>query len=334
MNRRSARGKGTATVGVVGAATSDGARIREALAAMGIAGERVDLYAPSTGEAIISEYAGEARLIQEPALDEIVNHDVVFLCEIGELAASVAEAANGKTLVVDLVGALPPHFDPVLVHMDINPQAAVAHRGYVQVPHPMAIVLGEMLHPLERTLGLDEAVAVVMRPAADFGERGVEELRDQTIGLLNFSEVPVATFGRQLAFNIIPQQRLACAAPGVESRIATQVVKLMGWTEPKLAIKLLATPVFYGHGLQLRLRFRNGATMGQVREVVDQSDALEFSQPDGPSTPLEVSEDFSTRLVDLSEDGTGGYWIWAVAGSTGAKGAAHALRVADALCDL
>ena len=51
---------------LVGAETPEGARIRQALADRGIPGERVNLFGRTEGEAVLSEYAGEARMIQEP----------------------------------------------------------------------------------------------------------------------------------------------------------------------------------------------------------------------------------------------------------------------------
>ena len=77
--------------------------------------------------------------------------------------------------------------------MDVNPDAAKEHDGRLAVPHPVAILLADLLAPLERELGLRDAVAVVLRPAADFGQDGIEELREQTVRLLNFSEIPSAT---------------------------------------------------------------------------------------------------------------------------------------------
>ena len=60
MSRRVINRNGTARAAVVGATTGDGTRLREALAESGVPGSRVDLYAPVGGEALISEYAGEA----------------------------------------------------------------------------------------------------------------------------------------------------------------------------------------------------------------------------------------------------------------------------------
>ena len=83
------RSAGTARIAVVGASSPDGSRIREALSRAGVPGARVALYGETGGEAVLSEYADEARLIQEVDLDEIAGREVVFLCEAGASAAAV-----------------------------------------------------------------------------------------------------------------------------------------------------------------------------------------------------------------------------------------------------
>jgi aspartate-semialdehyde dehydrogenase len=321
-------------VAVVGASTGDGLRLRERLAEFGVPGSRVDLYGSTRGEAVISEYAGEARLVQEPEPGEIGVHEVIFLCEADELARDVAVGAEPGSVVIDLVGALDEKGRPPRVHMDLNPQAAQPHDGRLAVPHPLAIALAELLAPLDAEFGLEEAVAVILRPAADFGEAGIEELREQTVRLLNFHEVPAETFGRQLAFNIVPQAGLRCDAPDLESRIAHDVSELLAWDSGRVTLRLLTVPVFFGHCIQLRLRLRGAVTVERIREVLAER---QLSLPDTSGdvvTPLDVSEERTTRLYQINEDGLGGFWCLAVAGETERRGAEHAVRLADALVGL
>ena len=76
--------RATTRVAVVGAETPPGGRIREALAGRKFPGERVDLYGARSAEPVLSEYDGEARLIQEPDPSEVGGHDLIVVCEGGE----------------------------------------------------------------------------------------------------------------------------------------------------------------------------------------------------------------------------------------------------------
>jgi aspartate-semialdehyde dehydrogenase len=324
------RGAQEGRIAVVGAPTADGNLLREELERARVPGARVNLYGVWDGEAMISEYAGEARLIQEPDLDEIASHDLIFLCESGEVADQVLAAAPPETLVIDLHGSSPRGVPRV--HLDLNPQVLQngGGRRYV-VPHPLALLLSEILHPLDRGPGLAEASAVIVRPAADFGQEGVEELRQQTVRLLSFAEVPVDTFGRQLAFNIIPQAGLTVDERELESRIVQDVAALLGWESSRLAVKLITAPVFYGHGIQLRFRPDAACAEGEIRRLLDQAGLPDPAAPVPAPTPLDVIGETRTAASDLCSDGLGGYWLWIVAGEAGAKGAREAVRLATHL---
>ncbi len=334
MNRRSGKGLNGARIAVVGAASSDGSRLREQLACFGVPSSRVDLFRGTRGEAVISEYDGEARLVQNPEPEEINRYDLIFLCEPGENARQCITAAPPEALVIDMVGSSVGEARPPLVHLDINPEAAREHCGILAVPHPVALLLAEMLDPLERKLGLAEVIALVLRPASDFGAEGVEELRQQTVRLLNFTEVPVETFGRQLAFNIIPQVRLLGDAPRLESRITEDVKELLGWSRNLLTLRMLMAPVFYGHSVQLRLRFSCETTVEGVIEVLGGAGFSVSAESDAHATPMDVSGERTTSLYEVVEDGMGGFWLMAVAGELGDRSAEHAVRVADAVLGL
>ena len=72
MSPLSASPTGTARAAVLGSTTSCGTRLRQMLAEFGVPGSRVDLYAAvDSAEPILSEYKGEARLVQKPDLDEL-----------------------------------------------------------------------------------------------------------------------------------------------------------------------------------------------------------------------------------------------------------------------
>jgi len=329
MSRRSAEDGEPVRVAVVGAPTVEGSHLREALAERGVPGARVDLYGRCLGEVLLGEYAGEARMIQEPDLDEVASHQLIFLCEPGEVAEGIAAAAPAS-VIIDLRSCLPADARPRCVPLEIDGELERG-AGRFSVPHSLALVLADVLHPLERRFGLAEAAAVVIRPAADFGKQGVEELRDQTVRLLNFARVPVETFGRQLAFNIIPDRLLADGSPDLEQRIAAEVSELLGWSERRFTVRLLAAPVFHGHGLQLRFRLERRAVLDDVRAALDERRLPRPAAEGEAATLLDVTDERWTSLSGLSDDGLGGFWLWGVTGEAGSRGAQQAVQLAAAV---
>ena len=314
-------------IAVLGASTLEGTRVREALEAARVAADKVDLYGHSEGEVLLSEYAGEARMIQDPDADEIAAHAAVLVCERGASTERVAERLESNQVVIDLVGGLPETVGAKLVHPAEGVGEVLA--GFYAVPHPLALVLSDLLTPIDQGPGVEQCVAVVVRPAVDYGEAGVEELRQQTVRLLNFVELPVATFGRQLAFNIIPESGLSCSVPGFEHEISRQVAVLLGWDRERLTLRFLAAPLFYGHAVELHLRTPNGAGLEDMRRALADK-GLEPGEQRGPlvSTPMEVANERTIRLGELSADGLGGFWLWAVAGGSNSRAAEFAVALA------
>jgi aspartate-semialdehyde dehydrogenase len=316
-------------IAVLGAPSPEGVLVRQALEKRRIPGERVTLYGRTTGEVVLSEYAGEARMIQDPDPDLFGTHALIFNCEAGELAQDLVDAAP-DAVIIDLEDSLPEASGPVCVHLDLEPDRVRSGRRF-SVPHPITIALAELLHPLERGFGVEDVTAVVMRPAADFGKAGVEELRMQTVQLLNFSPVEVETFGRQLAFNILPPVDLD-AGVGEERRIVREVTSLVGWPEARLAVKTATAPIFHGHAIQLRFRTSREVATDEVASLLTEAGLLDATRM--AVTPLDVTGESVLRYSNLTPDGLGGFWLWGVSGDAGTRVADQAVRLAARLFDL
>ncbi len=156
----------------------------------------------------------------------------------------------------------------------------------------------------------------------------------QTVQLLNFAEAPVDVFGRQLAFNLIPGDRLPQDDDEVDARIGREVCELMGWETNRLSLRRIAAPIFYGHGLQIRVRLGKDCGVEDVRTALAPSGVQGTNGSEAPATPLEVTGEKGTSLASVSDDGLGGFWLWVVAGETASKGTEQAMRLAEQLGDL
>jgi len=312
MSPRRAEFVGTARLAIVGAETRPGARLRAALAATGFPGARLDLFGESLGdEAVLSDYAGEARLIQPASPAEVSGHAVIFLCETGETVRRIVRGAPAGVAFVDLVGA----------SKEERTAARVLH-----VPSPVALLLADLLRPLQAAFGIREAVAVVLRPAADRGQPGLDELRDQTVRLLSFASVPKDVFGRQLAFNVLP-------GGGDEAALSAEVAHLLGWERPRLTVSSALVPVFHGHTVLLRVLPEEQAGVQDMDQALRQAEGLRGPAATTAETPMDA-EGTRIDVAHLRQDGLGGLWLWAVAGDAEGAAAEQALRMAAGLVEL
>lgn len=330
MTLRRASLAGSARAAVIGATTSVGESLKEALVRRGVSGSRVDLFGGVVDGAILSEYDGEARLVRPLDLEEIGGGDVVFVCEGGALADRVLPLAARGGLVLDLAGAWP---GAPLVHPEWLALPERGTPGPFAVPHALAVVLAEILRPLHAALGLRRASAWMLCPASDAGAVGLEELREQTVNLLRFEAPPTEVFGRQLAFNAIPSHLLPREDGAVDGRIAAQAGRLAGLVETRVALRRVAIPAFYGHALSLQIELERGAD-DDVRAAFRECGGAGFESLTDSGALLDAGEERSTRVVRCEPDGVGGFWLWALAGEAMDASAAAAVAVAAAMADL
>ena len=329
MSRRSADRAHATRLALVGAETPEGGHLREALAEFGLPGDRVDLYGATEGEAVLSEYAGEARLIQEPAPAEVGDHDVIFLCELGEASSKIlASASVDGPVVIDLAGCGVGRDDVPLMHADID-SGTDRPAGVVAVPHALSSVLASLLAPLAKSVSLTRAHALVLCPAADYGTAGLEELREQTVRLFNFSSVPTDVFGEQLAFNIIPYRKLG--RTHVEERVASEVVGLLGLGANRLSVRLVLAPVFHGHTISLEVEGDGEVDLAGVTAALDEAQGVTRGDV---WSPLEAAGERATIVSEVVPDGAGGVRLWAVSGETDKIPAQQAVGLADRLAGL
>jgi aspartate-semialdehyde dehydrogenase len=151
----------------------------------------------------VADIAGAATLIQQLSPETLKGVEMLFVCPGPEVADKSLPTLNGPTVVHlsprhPIEGSL-----PIVAGVNLDRAAPDA---LIVSPHPAAVALAHLLHPL-RALGLEEAIAWVMLPTSASGQEGIDELLGQTQSILSFrTDLPKTVFGRQLAFNFFPAE--------------------------------------------------------------------------------------------------------------------------------
>ena len=95
--------------------------------------------------------------------------------------------------------------DVPLVVPEVNPDALDSASKIIANPNCSTIQKVVALKPLMDIAGLKRIVVSTYQSASGAGRDGMNELRDQTVDLLNFREPKTETFSRRLAFDTVPQ---------------------------------------------------------------------------------------------------------------------------------
>src|SRR5882672_854150 len=285
--------------------------------------------------------SAKTLVVSDVAAFDFSRVNLVFFCGRSALSERYAEAAAAHAWVIDGSAAFRARADVPLVAADVNAEAldAVGAQGLIALPGSASVALATVLAPLQRHAGLERAEVATYQAVSGSGRGAMDELAGETVAMLSGKKARGRAFGRQIAFNVIPQVD-SLEADGVtreERRLWEETRRVLEC--PNLAINATAVrvPVFFGHSLSVHASFEralgpreaSAALAGAAGiSVIDTDSAVEFPTPATLATaPDKV---YIGRLrADPTRDRALNFWI--VADNVRKCAAHNAVSVAQIL---
>ena len=114
------------------------------------------------------------------------------------------------------------------------------------IAHPAAVVLATLLLRAQKAGEVKQVVATAFEPASEHGQKGMDELHQQTINLLSFQQLPKSVFDTQVAFNLLSRygEESVPTLAAVERRVMKHYRHIAGKDAPIPSLLLLQAPVF------------------------------------------------------------------------------------------
>jgi aspartate-semialdehyde dehydrogenase len=220
--------------------------------------------------------------------DRIVGADLVFCAAPGVFEELRLRLEEADARVIDLSGAL--ELDPDVPLYLPGKRAGGALRRLVAVPRGIVAGLGMALGPLVDEAELRRVTAVTLEAASGAGRRGVGELSDQTLQLLNAmtgeageSEV----FPQALAFDCLPivGDLLPDGDTGEERRLAHVLRRLIAQPSLPVEVTRVRVPVFGGSLACVHAELGREISEGRLRELWAKGSGLELVEEESLPTP-------------------------------------------------
>lgn len=285
-----------AVVGVsslIGAAVLEELRHRKvALAELHVLDDERNLGRP------VADDDGETRA-KGPAVGDVAGFDfaradLVFFCGRSALAERYAAEAAAHAWVIDSSATFRTRDDVPLVVTDVNATAldaiAAAGHGLIALPGSASVALATALAPLHRLAGLLRVEVATYQAVSGSGRAAMDELAGETVAMLSGKRARGRAYGRQIAFNVIPQVDALQpdGASKEERRLWEETRRVLGL--PALAINATAVrvPVFFGHSLAVHASFERPLTAaaaaaalqaGQGLAIIETDSSAEFPTP-------------------------------------------------------
>src|SRR5579864_332673 len=307
---------------IVGAASLKGKEIAEMLNARNFPAVDVRLLDDDESLGQLEAMGDEISFIQSVRAEQFENVDFTFFASDAECTRkNWKRVRDAGSAIIDLSSAL-----------ENEPGASVRslwverELGRIVLPelqpgpcvtaHPVAVVLALLLLRAQKAGSIRNVVATAFQPASEQGQRGMDELHQQTVNLLSFQPLPKDIFDAQVAFNMLSRygQKSRPELDAVESRVLRHYKKIAGPEAPRPSLMLLHAPIFHGYALAAFLEMERAIDLQALSQALA-GDHVTIPKPDEDPPNNVASAGQPDIQLSLKADPANplGVWLWAAA---------------------
>jgi aspartate-semialdehyde dehydrogenase len=308
----------TRSIALLGGETLLGREVRDVLATAA-PGLDLKLVAAEHEEAgMLTEQGGEPAVVSGLEEENLRGASAVLLAASPALTRRVLEM-NLPAPLIDLTYAAEDDARARLRAPAAEPAGFKAESPVHVIAHPAAIALALLLNPLHARYNVRGAVAQIFEPASERGSKGLEELQQQTVGLLSFKSLPKAIFDAQLAFNLLARygEEAPMALEDVELRIERHLATLLANSSraPMPSLRLAQAPVFHGYSFSLWVDFEENPGVTALEKALAAAGAdvrgEEMDPPD--NVGVAGAGGIAVGAIGLDRNRPSACWIWMAA---------------------
>lgn len=201
------------------------------------------------------------------------------------------------------------------------------------VAHPAAIVLALIVLRLSNAVPVRHVSATVLQPASELGQKGMDELHEQTVNLLSFQQLPTALFDVQVAFNTVARFGPQSASPisAVHDRILKHYRLIAGQHAILPSLLLLQAPTFHGHTFAIHIESTDIVDIAAVSKSLN-GDHLTIlqSSDEAPNNVNVAGQSNILASIVSDENDPKSFWLW-VASDNLRIAASNAVECAEAM---
>jgi aspartate-semialdehyde dehydrogenase len=307
-------------VAIVGGATLKGKEVAELLNERNFPASQVKLLDDDESLGQLESMGDEVTFIQSVRAEQFENVDFTFFASDPECTRkNWMTAQHNGGAIVDLSYALEEEATARVrapwVERELGKTTpSELEPGPAVVAHPAAVILALLVIRASKAGRVNRLVATVYEPASEHGQRGMDELHQQTVNLLSFQQLPKQVFDAQVAFNMITRYGEA-ARPTLESierRVLKHFERIAGPELARPSLLMVQAPIFHGHAFAIYLETGNGVALGDLAQALSgEHVTVTRVVADSPSNVNAAGQ--GEILVSVGRDANhpNGYWLWA-----------------------
>ncbi|MCW0183215.1 MAG: aspartate-semialdehyde dehydrogenase [Zavarzinia sp.] len=268
--------------------------------------------------------------------------DIALFSAGGSVSAKWApKVAAVGTIVIDNSShfRMEPGIPLIVPEVNAGALAGYAKKNIIANPNCSTAQLVVALKPLHDFARIKRVVVSTYQSVSGAGNKGMDELFNQTKSLYVNDTVEPRKFPKQIAFNVIPQIDVFMddGFTKEEWKMTAETRKIL---DPDIALvaTCVRVPVFVGHSESVNIEFENPITVDQAREILREAPGLmvvDRREEGGYITPLECVGDYATFISRIRRDPTvpdgKGLALWCVSDNLRKGAALNAVQIAEIL---
>jgi aspartate-semialdehyde dehydrogenase len=186
--------------------------------------------------------------------------------------------------------------------------------GPAVIAHPAAVVLALLLLRIQKAGAVKRVVATVFEPASEHGQKGMDELHEQTVNLLSFQQLPKKVFDTQVAFNMVARygEQSVPALTAVERRVLRHYQRIVGQDALMPSLLLVQAPIFHGHAFTLHIEMENPVEIENVsKALAGEHVTITGLAEESPSNVNAAGQADILLSIQPDPNLASGLWLWA-----------------------
>ena len=307
---------------IVGAASLKGKEVAEMLNERNFPAADIRLLDDDESMGQLEAMGDEISFIQRVRAEQFENVDFAFFASDEDTTRkNWKDARDAGSAIIDLSAALEGEHGASVRSVWIERErgqlpAPELQPGPCVTAHPVAVTLALLLLRAKKAGAIRRAVATIFEPASEHGQRGMDELHQQSVNLLSFQPLPKDVFDAQVAFNMVARygQKSQPALDSVEGRILRHYEKIAGADAPVPSLLLLQAPIFHGHALAVFLDFASAVDVSTLSQALTGDHvAIPGADEDSPSNVSSAGQADIQLSLKIDPAQPNGVWLWAAA---------------------
>ena len=286
-------------------------------------------------------FRGEDIPVEATSDRSFENIDIVLASAGGATSSSLApKAVASGAVVIDNSSAFRMNPEVPLVVPEVNPQAAAAHQGIIANPNCTTILMAVAVYPLHQARKIERIVAATYQSASGAGARAMEEVKQQSVAILQGKEPVAQVFPYPLAFNLFPHNSPLndqgyCEE---EMKMVNETRKIFSAPQLRITATCVRVPVLRAHSEAINLEFEQPLSVAEAREILSQAPGVQLMEDWAANhfpMPIEATGRDEVLVGRIRQDVSHpcGLELW-LCGDQIRKGAAlNAIQIAELLVE-